>query len=158
MFHIQLSWTKPRPPFSGHGVTGHQHLSLRDLVGFLHCNLGAQPDHASSFLQLHRSPPPLQVSPCSPTQPHPSLRFHLSVFQKEKSSYLGSHFLLRNLEAVFQGMFNSRIPMCCFPSPLSPLFLTSSCQQPEEWQTTPRTEIIELGCLPRISFISFSVW
>ena len=55
-------------------------------------------------------------------------------------------------------MFNSRIPVCCFLSLLSPLFLTSSCQEREDWQVTPRTEIIEMGCLHRISFISLPIW
>ena len=55
-------------------------------------------------------------------------------------------------------MFNSSIPVCCFPSLLSPLFLISSCQERGEWQATPRTEIIEMGCLHRISFISLSIW
>ena len=45
--------------------------------------------------------------------------------------------------------------MCCFLSLLSPLFLMSSCQE-QEWQATPRIEIIEMGCLHRISSISFS--
>jgi len=57
-----------------------------------------------------------------------------------------------------QGMFDSRIPVCCFLSLLSPLFLISSCQKREEWQATPRTKIIEMGCLYRISFISLSIW
>ena len=39
-----------------------------------------------------------------------------------------------------------RSPVCCFLSLLSPLFLISSCQEQEEWQATPRTEIIEMGC------------
>ena len=133
MFHIQFSWAKPGLCFSGHGGMGTQRLSLTDLMGFLHSNLGAQANHASSFLQPHRSPPLLQVSPCSPTQPHPSLGFRPSVFQKEKiSSYLGSHFPLRTLEAVCQGMFNSKTPVCCFLSLLSPQFLISSCQEREE--------------------------
>ena len=55
-------------------------------------------------------------------------------------------------------MFNSSIPVCCFLSLLSPLFLISSCQEQEECQATPRTEIIEMGCLHRISFISLPIW
>ena len=55
-------------------------------------------------------------------------------------------------------MFNSSIPVCCFLSLLSPLFLISSCQEREEWQASPRTEIIEMGCLHRISFISLPIW
>ena len=55
-------------------------------------------------------------------------------------------------------MFNSRIPVCCFLSLLSPLFLISPCQEQEEWQATPRTEIIEMGCLHSISFITLSIW
>ena len=57
-----------------------------------------------------------------------------------------------------QEMFNSRIPVCCFLSLLSPLSLISSCQEREEWQASPRTEIIEMGLLHRISFISLSTW
>ena len=57
-----------------------------------------------------------------------------------------------------QGMFNSRIPVCCFLSLLSPLFLISSWEEQAEWQATPRTEIKKMGFLHRISFISFSIW
>ena len=49
-------------------------------------------------------------------------------------------------KATYHGMFNSRIPVWCFLSLLSPLFLISSCQEQEEWQAIPRTEIIEMGC------------
>ena len=48
-------------------------------------------------------------------------------------------------KATCHGMFTSRIPVCCFLSLLSPLFLISSCQEQEEWQATPRTEIMEMG-------------
>ena len=35
-----------------------------------------------------------------------------------------------NLSVMYcQGMFNSRIPVCCFLSLMSPLFLISSCQE-----------------------------
>ena len=64
----------------------------------------------------------------------------------------------RTLEWVCQGMFNSRIPVCCFLSLLSPLFLISSCQEREEWQASPRTEVMEMGCSHRISFVSLSTW
>ena len=54
-------------------------------------------------------------------------------------------------------MFHSRIPVCSFPCLLSPPFLISSCQDCQ-FQATPRTEITEMRCLNRISFISFSIW
>ena len=36
-----------------------------------------------------------------------------------------------------QGMFNSRIPVCCFLSLLSPLFLISSCQEERSGKPLP---------------------
>ena len=78
--------------------------------------------------------------------PHTGLRN--LIYQK------AVRFLIR----ICQGMFNSRIPVCCFLSLLSPLFLISSCQERVERQAAPRTEIKEMGCLHRISFISFSIW
>ena len=39
-------------------------------------------------------------------------------------------------------MFNSRIPVCCFLSLMSPLFLISSWQEREERHAAPRTEIM----------------
>ena len=54
-----------------------------------------------------------------------------------------------------QGMLNSRIPVCCCLSLLSPLFLINSCQEPEGWQATPRTEILETdACIgfPSLAF------
>ena len=39
------------------------------------------------------------------------------------------------------GNVSSRIPVCCFLSLMSPLFLISSCQERAEWHAAPRTEI-----------------
>ena len=64
-----------------------------------------------------------------------------------------ARFLIR----ICQGKFNSRIPVCWFLSLSSPLFLIRSCQEQAEWQAAPRTEIKEMGCLHRISFISLSI-
>ena len=54
-------------------------------------------------------------------------------------------------------MLNNKMPVCCFLSLLSPLFLISPCHQ-ERSRASPRMEIKEMGCLHRISFISFSIW
>ena len=54
-----------------------------------------------------------------------------------------------------QGIFNSSIPVCCFLSLLSPLFLISSWEEWAEWQATPRTEIKEMGFLRRIPSLAF---
>ena len=67
MFHIQFSWAKPGLRFTGHGGMGTQQFS-QGPDGCLALNLGAEADHASPLLQLHRSPPQLQVSSGSPTQ------------------------------------------------------------------------------------------
>ena len=55
-------------------------------------------------------------------------------------------------------MFNSRIPVCCFLSLLSPLFLIRPLRCKRSRQASPRMEIKEMGCLHRISFIGFSSW
>ena len=39
------------------------------------------------------------------------------------------------------GNVSSRIPVCCFLSLMSPLFLISSCQERAEWHAAPGTEI-----------------
>ena len=89
------------------------------------------------------------------------------ILGTKRQDHMGPHTGLRNLIyqkavrfliRICQGMFNSRIPVCCFLSVLSPLFLISSCQERVELQAAPRTEIKEMGCLHRISFISFSIW
>ena len=46
----------------------------------------------------------------------------------------------------------------CAVSYLSWAFCSLSVPVGEEWQASPRTEIIEMGCLHRIPFISLSIW
>ena len=42
-----------------------------------------------------------------------------------------------------------------FPISLDPLFLISSCQEQEEWQATPRTEIIEMDAYIAFPSLAF---
>ena len=52
-------------------------------------------------------------------------------------------------------MFNSRVPVCCFLSLLSPLFLISSQQEQEERPTAPRTEIMRWNACIGFPLLAF---
>ena len=87
-------------------------LKCRDELATKQQQLGAEADRASSFLQMHRSTPPLQVSPCSPTSQPPLWDSASQVSRRRRTAPSRGVISLRGLWRLFSDQWNLQDQGC----------------------------------------------